>query len=145
MMAAAQRETAYSVAIPHHRSGVRTARHTVSDELYAGGVRPPVLDDAVLVVSELVSNAIRHAAPLPSGDIQVGWSLFPDLVHIEIVDGGAPTRPQARSASVSSLGGRGLEIVRCLAAEWGVDERSDTVTVWADLPRSPAGARWPTG
>ncbi len=39
-------------------------------------------------------------------------------------------------AAVSSLGGRGLDIVRTICSEWGVTEDGNAVTVWADLPRS---------
>ena len=124
-----------SVFVPHARSSVSVARHALSDELAAEGVVPPVRDDAVLVLSELVSNAIRHAEPLPTGDICVTWLLDPDRLHLEITDGGALTRPQAAVAAMSSLGGRGLDIVRAICSEWGVTQDGSAVTVWADLSR----------
>ena len=124
-----------SVTVPHERSSVRAARHALADELAASGIPPPMRDDAVLVLSELVSNAIKHAAPLPSGDISVRWALQQDRLHLEITDGGALTRPQAAVAAVSSLGGRGLDIVRTICSAWGVTEDGNAVTVWADLPR----------
>ena len=125
-----------SVTVPHARSSVGAARHALADELAASGIPTPMRDDAVLVLSELVSNAIKHAAPLPSGDISVCWALQQDRLHLEITDGGALTRPQAAVAAVSSLGGRGLDIVRTICSEWGVTEDGNAVTVWADLPRS---------
>jgi anti-sigma regulatory factor (Ser/Thr protein kinase) len=127
-----------SVSVPHARSSVGTARHALADELAANGVPTPVLQDAVLVLSELVSNAIKHAAPLPSGEIQVRWDLNDDRLHLEITDGGAMTRPHPSNAAVSSLGGRGLDIVRSICRSWGVTEKEGAVTVWADLPRAPA-------
>ena len=135
-MANAQTGPMSSVTVPHERSSVSTARHALADELDANGVGTPMRDDAVLVLSELVSNAIKHAAPLPSGDISVCWALQQDRLHLEITDGGALTRPQAAVAAVSSLGGRGLDIVRTICSEWGVTEDGNAVTVWADLPRS---------
>jgi anti-sigma regulatory factor (Ser/Thr protein kinase) len=127
--------------VPHERSGVRLARHAVADQLMAAGVSGAVRDDAVLVLSELVSNAVRHAAPLPSGEITVTWRLQGDVLHVEATDGGATTRPQATEAASSSLGGRGLAIVRVLSRHWGFTEGDGSVTVWAELPttRDPAG------
>ena len=135
-MANAQNGPMSSVTVPHARSSVTAARHALADELDANGVETPVREDAVLVLSELVSNAIKHAAPLPGGDISVCWALQQDRLHLEITDGGALTRPQAAVAAVSSLGGRGLDIVRTICSEWGVTEDGHAVTVWADLPRS---------
>ena len=120
--------------VPHERTGVRAARHALGDQLNAAGIDSATRDDAMLVLSELVSNAIKHAAPLPSGEIRVRWSMAGDALHIEITDGGATTRPRAGVAALSSLGGRGLDIVRSVSRTWGVTEGEDSVTVWADLP-----------
>ena len=120
--------------VPHERSGVRLARHAVADQLTAAGLSGAIRDDAVLVLSELVSNAIKHAAPLPSGQITVTWRLEGDVLHLEATDGGATTRPQAAEAARSSLGGRGLAIVRVLCRHWGFTEGDGSVTVWAELP-----------
>lgn len=134
-MAIAQSGPPSSVTVPHERSSVSAARHLLSEELAANGIEKPMRDDAVLVLSELVSNAIKHASPLPSGDIHVRWAIRRDLLHLEITDGGALTRPQAAAAALSSLGGRGLDLVRSICSDWGVTEDGNMVTVWADLPR----------
>ena len=128
---------AAGLEIPHERIGVRLARHAFADEMVAAGVPAAARDDAMLVLSELVSNAVRHAAPLPSGAITVRWELADDTLHIEITDGGAGTRPRAGVAALSSLGGRGLDIVRTVSRQWGVTEGDGSVTVWADVPREP--------
>jgi anti-sigma regulatory factor (Ser/Thr protein kinase) len=125
-----------SVTVPHERYGVSMARHAFVDNLAAVGIPEDDRDDAVLVLSELVSNAVKHAAPLPSGEVRVGWSIRADVLHLEITDGGALTRPKAMVAAVSALGGRGLDIVRTVCRQWGVTEEPDAVTVWADVPRS---------
>lgn len=128
-------DTSASVSVPHESTGVRIARHTFADQLEAVGVPEEERDDAVLVISELVSNAVKHAAPLPSGEIRVRWRVHDDLLHVEITDGGAGTRPYASVAALSALGGRGLDIVRTVSTEWGVTEGEDSVTVWAQVPR----------
>jgi anti-sigma regulatory factor (Ser/Thr protein kinase) len=124
-----------SVTLPHESSSVSAARHALAAELAANGIDSTLRDDAVLVLSELVSNSIKHAAPLPSGDISLRWSIRQDRLHLEITDGGGQTRPRAAVAAVSSLGGRGLDLVRTLCSAWGVTEEGDVVTVWADVHR----------
>ena len=125
-----------SLSVPHERTGVRLARHAFSDQMAAVGVPDEAREDAMLVLSELVSNAVKHAAPLPSGEIGVLWSVRADVLHIEITDGGASTRPHAGAAAMSSLGGRGLDIVRTVSTQWGVTEGTESVTVWAEVPRT---------
>jgi len=50
-----------------------------------------VVGDAALVVSELLSNAIRHAAPLPGSTVRVAWTLHEDSLHVAVSDaGGGP-------------------------------------------------------
>ena len=128
-----------SLTVPHERTGVRLARHAFADQM-AGvvDVADEAREDAMLVLSELVSNAVKHAAPLPSGEIAVRWSVQADVLHIEITDGGASTRPTVATAALSSLGGRGLDIVRTVSTQWGVTEGAGSVTVWAEVPRTPA-------
>ena len=110
------------------------ARHTVADQLTAVGVRDETCDDALLVLSELVSNAVTHAAPLPNGRIAVGWTVLDDALHLEITDGGSVTRPHASVAALFSGSGRGLDIVRTICRAWGVTEGERSVTVWAEVP-----------
>lgn len=127
--------TGVSVVVPHERTGVALARHAFADQMTAAGVRGDARDDAVLVLSELVSNAVTHAAPLPGGQITVSWSVLVDALHLEITDGGASTSPHAGVASLSSGSGRGLDIVRTVCRAWGVTETENSVTVWAEVPR----------
>jgi serine/threonine-protein kinase RsbW len=102
------------------------AKAEVSDE---------VRQDAMLVISELVSNAVKHAAPLQGGSVRVSCSIDDDSLRLEITDGGAVTRPNPAVATVFALGGRGLDIVRTICREWGVVQEDNSVTVWADVPR----------
>ena len=81
----------------------------------------------------------RHAQPLPGARVQVAWAVDDGSVEVAVSDGGAPTRPYPAHASVSALGGRGLDIVEYLARTWGVRADSQGLTVWAVLP-APAGA-----
>ena len=129
-----------AVMLPYALSSVAIARQRLYSDLLADGVLPDSIDDAVLVVSELLSNALRHAHPLPSGKIGVSWRRIDGYVEVAVSDGGAATEPRAGRASLSSLGGRGLGIVEFLAERWGVRHDGETTTVWAVLPCVPASS-----
>jgi anti-sigma regulatory factor (Ser/Thr protein kinase) len=107
------------------------ARQRLAAELTAAGIFDGAVGDAVLVVSELLSNAIRHARPLPGSNLLLAWELNDGAVEIAVSDGGAATRPMTAQATVSSLGGRGLDIVGYLARSWGVRTDDTGLTVWA--------------
>ncbi|MDQ0795147.1 ATP-binding protein [Streptomyces sp. B1I3] len=128
-----------SMAVPHGPAGVGQARHRMREQLRSNGVSDSVVDDAVLILSELLSNACRHGRPLGrhtdvgDGDIRAAWRVdrAGDLT-VEVTDGGGPTRPVPATPSVTARGGRGLNIISALAREWGVrDDAAGEVTVWA--------------
>jgi anti-sigma regulatory factor (Ser/Thr protein kinase) len=123
--------------VPYALSSVAVARQRLSADLLACGVFAAVVDDAVLVMSELLSNALRHAHPLPSGLLRVAWACSEVEVEVAVSDGGAATEPRAGRAPLSSLGGRGLGIVEYLAERWGVRHEGELTTVWAIVHTSP--------
>jgi Anti-sigma regulatory factor (Ser/Thr protein kinase) len=123
------------VTVPHEGSGVSLARHSFAIEMATAEVPDDVRQDAMLVISELVSNAVKHAAPLPEGYVRVRCSIDENSLRIEITDGGAVTRPNPAVATVFALGGRGLDIVRTISSDWGVIQDGRLVTVWAAVPR----------
>jgi anti-sigma regulatory factor (Ser/Thr protein kinase) len=127
-----------AVMLPYALSSVAVARQHLYSDLEECGIFSSAIDDAVLVVSELLSNALRHAHPLPSGKIQVAWRRLDDYVEVAVSDGGAATEPRAGRPALSSLGGRGLGIVEFIAERWGVRHEGDTTTVWAVLPCASA-------
>jgi anti-sigma regulatory factor (Ser/Thr protein kinase) len=130
--------TAYEAHLPHSSISVRQARARLAQDLSERDVLGTVVDDAILILSEFVTNALRHARALTSDTIRVYWSLSGDgLLRIEVTDGGGTTRPVTKpySMSVSAQAGRGLEIVDRLADRWGSqrEESGDEYTVWAEL------------
>jgi anti-sigma regulatory factor (Ser/Thr protein kinase) len=122
-----------TVLLPCAPASVAVARQRLTADLDAAGVVHAAVGDAALVVSELLSNAIRHARPLPGCSLQVAWDVGNGAVEVAVSDGGAPTRPHQAHASVSSIGGRGLDIVEYLARTWGVRTDPAGLTVWAIL------------
>jgi len=128
-----------TVLLPCVPASVAVARQRLAAELTAAGIFDGVVVDTVLVVSELLSNAIRHARPLPGSNLRLAWELNDGVVEIAVSDGGAATRPMTVQATVSSLGGRGLDIVDYLARSWGVRTDDTGLTVWAVMagPEDP--------
>jgi anti-sigma regulatory factor (Ser/Thr protein kinase) len=87
-----------------------------------------------VIVSELLSNALRHARALPgAGQVKVAWIRHGDEVEVAVTDGGAATEPRKGQPALSSLGGRGLAIVENLSQSWGVRREGEGSTVWASL------------
>ncbi|POM26194.1 Histidine kinase-, DNA gyrase B-, and HSP90-like ATPase [Actinomadura rubteroloni] len=126
---------------PHAPTSVALARRRLRSELIDAGVSEAAVDDANLIVSELLSNALRHARPLPSGKIRLAWGRRADgMIEVAVSDGGASTEPRCGPSTLSSLGGRGLGIVESLAARWGVRHDHGATTVWALVEAPPAGA-----
>ncbi|GAA2051433.1 hypothetical protein GCM10009757_24340 [Streptomyces cheonanensis] len=129
--------TSSSMSVPHGPGGVGTARRRMRWELLENGATETVIDDAVLILSELLSNSYRHARPLGDGHhVRASWAQDADgEITISVTDGGGPTRPRAGSPSVTARGGRGLTIITTLARAWGVHDAdpSGAVTVWAVL------------
>ncbi|MFD7897569.1 DUF6415 family natural product biosynthesis protein [Streptomyces sp. NPDC059743] len=90
-------------------------------------------DSAVLIVSELLSNARLHAQVTPEQSIETRYFRRPGGLRIEVHDG-SPKRPQRRTPDPDAPDGRGLLLVEALADEWGVAERGGPgKAVWAAL------------
>ncbi len=130
--------TAEPEAVPRAR---RFAAATI------GEVVPDLLDDALLVVSELVTNALLHGG----SPVTLRLELNAGVMRIEVSDPvtDLPVRMQDGDQGMT---GRGLRVVDALAAAWGVDlEPTGGKTVWAELssnsterPRSPGSKRAPS-
>ena len=77
--------TAYEAHLPHSSVSVRQARAKLAQDLSERDVLGTVVDDAILILSEFVTNALRHARALTSDTIRVYWSLSGEgLLRIEV-------------------------------------------------------------
>ncbi len=110
----------------------RFATDSLRSEL-SGTSAEPAMQAALLVVSELVTNAIRHAEPLVGGQVTVTWTVDGRAVLIRVTDGGAASRPRVRHPSPRETSGRGLALVEALATHWGVEDAAGATTVWATI------------
>jgi anti-sigma regulatory factor (Ser/Thr protein kinase) len=110
-----------------------------------GGLRErladDVLDDLVLVVSEVVTNCVRHAGLGPGDDISVRVRATSSGVRLEVADFGQGFEPPAISGhDPAQPGGWGLYIVDQLADRWGVVRDSGT-RLWLEIDTDPDGHR----
>jgi len=121
------------VMLPCSTRSVRDARAWVRTDLASSALPREVVEDALLVVSELVSNSLRHARRLPGDRIGLAWWWHDRSVTVEVTDGGGSSFPVARLPATSAIGGRGLAMVAAVSADWGVDRSPAETTVWAVL------------
>jgi anti-sigma regulatory factor (Ser/Thr protein kinase) len=121
--------------LPYTASSVGLARRWLVSDLADAGVSESPVADAGLVLSELISNALRHATPLSGGTVKVSWDLNSESVLVAVRDGGAETVPRVHETTGSALGGRGLGIVARLSQRWGVlaGDGGESI-VWAEVP-----------
>jgi anti-sigma regulatory factor (Ser/Thr protein kinase) len=128
--------------LPFAPSSAGVARRHLICDLAAAGIFEAAISDAAVVVSELFSNALRHARPLAAAMIRVWWELDDGAVVVSVKDGGASTMPEMGEFSQSTTGGRGLRIVERLSRHWGTRCDDEGTTVWAEIPApqmSPVG------
>ncbi|GAA2757504.1 ATP-binding protein [Actinopolymorpha rutila] len=130
-----------ALVLPFEVASARAARRRLAADLRAAGIASDEVHDAVLVLSELVGNALRHARPLPAGALRVTWRRHPHRLEVSVTDGGGPTEPRPLELPASALGGRGLAIVDDLSARWGVRRGDRTTTVYAVLDLTPGTSR----
>jgi len=126
--------------LPFAAASVGEARRRLVSDLIAAGVYDSAVCDVALVISELLSNALRHAAPLPlpGSKIGVAWQIDPGSVQVSVSDGGGPTKPELGEPAQGATGGRGLRIVEKLSSRWGASTGEEGTTVWAEVPVRPA-------
>jgi anti-sigma regulatory factor (Ser/Thr protein kinase) len=110
---------------PPQRASVSAARHFVTEMLVAAGVTG-VIDEARLLVSELATNAVVHAAT----DFSVSVHISSGRVYVEVRDGDPVDLTEPVEARPPALGGHGLQIVGRLAGSWGSRVEDHGKVVW---------------
>jgi CheY-like chemotaxis protein len=113
--------------LPQDPAAAGTARDWVRSTLLEWGL-DELVDDALLVVSELVGNAVTHA----ESKCQVSLSRASDSVRIEVTDRGEGT-PQPQPQDNLAEGGRGLVLIGAMSSAWGVEDVPEGKKVWAEI------------
>ncbi|HXB14119.1 MAG TPA: ATP-binding protein [Solirubrobacteraceae bacterium] len=109
------------------------ARSAVAQQLGECGIDGAFGQTVVLLVSEVVSNAVRHSSAPPGAGISLDATVTENGVRIAVTDAGAGFTPRPRDPD--RLGeGYGLYLVAKAASAWGIDT-DDGTTVWFELER----------
>lgn len=127
---------AVTISLPSSPTCVRTSRQAAAEAMERwGGIPAAVADDALLVVSELVTNAVLHGGDGGAEEVvSLRIEHCGDELVVEVTDGtSSPAR--LKTAGASETGGRGLLLVTRLANDWGVSDKNRTT--WARLSTHP--------
>ena len=118
-----------SISLPPVAESARTARLFV--RLFLDDpVPPPIAEIAVLLTSELVSNAVLHAGPHPpNAEIGLRVSTTTQRVRVEVNDH-SETSPTVGDGAFDKPSGRGMHLINRLASRWGIEPYTHGKTVW---------------
>jgi anti-sigma regulatory factor (Ser/Thr protein kinase) len=148
MAGRAVRET---VTLAGRAERARAARSFVSEVLGPGH---PCGDVAVLLVSEIFGNSVRHSGSGAAGEtVTVAVRDRDGVVRVEITDRAGPGMPELRVVGRDAESGRGLQLVAGLAARWGWRRRGGRTVTWFEIQAllrpmqhsavSGKGSNWP--
>ncbi len=121
------------IDVPPVGSAVQDGRRFATATLTEWAVPPEVVQDATLIVSELLTNAIVYGTP----PIRLRLRKTPEELAIE-VDDAASAMPRKLRATPTDLHGRGLAIVADIGSRWAARPDGYGKTVWSTLALPPA-------
>jgi anti-sigma regulatory factor (Ser/Thr protein kinase) len=118
------------VTLPDGPEGASFARRAMARAAELWRLDRDMTETALLLVSELATNAIRHGSP----PVRLSLRLERDRLRVEVTDS-SPALPELSHPSPDQVGGRGLQIVQQLAATWGASSSPRRLgkTVWFEL------------
>jgi|SoiMethySBSTD1v2_1073268.scaffolds.fasta_scaffold539088_3 anti-sigma regulatory factor (Ser/Thr protein kinase) len=124
----------FEFRLPAEPTAAAVARAMV--EAVGSDLPEPILLDAKLLTTEVVTNAIRHARGTQAVIVRVRRN---NLVRVEVVDQGLMFDPQPKTARTRAGSGLGLVLVDAIANAWGVDPDEAGKKVWFELASSEGG------
>jgi anti-sigma regulatory factor (Ser/Thr protein kinase) len=118
------------VRVPDRLDSVPATRAFLVRLLDGWGIEDQVIDDASLLATELMANAVRHGV----GIVELRVESEEGRLHVAVHDDGDST-PVVNHAGPASPGGRGMWIVQSIARDWGTESNGDEPgkTVWFEL------------
>lgn len=144
------RDLTFEDSLPFTDETATIARRAMSDHLHEHGAPQVAIENALLVVHELICNGIDHGEPCENHTLKVAWRITAGLITIEVTDCGTPAGTCApaggpdgsRAADawrdkvlepvdMGSLRGRGLHLVAAMSRSWDVHTGPDGTTVTA--------------
>lgn len=122
--------------LPRSPHAPRRARVLLCEQLTAWDVEGDPADTAELLLSELVTNAVRHARAPRGRDIGIRIARYDGMLRVEVADAGPAVKLAPQVVADEDERGRGLAIVAALAERWGCCPRGHGIgkAVWAEVP-----------
>lgn len=114
----------FSLVLPVALTTPKAARDAVAARFGA----EPRCGDLLLCISEVVTNAVRHAGTVASMTVSREY----DILTVEVADS-SPELPVKRPPSTFAVTGRGLRILDQLASRWGARRTADGKVVWFEF------------
>jgi anti-sigma regulatory factor (Ser/Thr protein kinase) len=124
----------FELRLPAEPTAAAVARAIV--EAVGSDLPEPILLDAKLLTTEVVTNAIRHARGTEAVIVRVRRN---NLVRVEVVDQGPMFNPQQQTTSARAGSGQGLMLVDAVANAWGVEPDDAGKKVWFELATDGGG------
>ncbi len=121
-------EADLDVELPRTAQAPAVARRALRD-FCSSRIDGQIVTDAELLLSELVTNALRHG----DGQITLRAALDADHLRVDVIDEGGGFERELRRRDFDEVGGWGLGLVEDVASRWGVHE--GTTHVWFELER----------
>ena len=124
----------FEIELPRALESAATARQAVGE--LSGSLPEDVLGDVRLLVSELVTNALRHAGLTDDERIALAVGVTDTAVRVEVTDHGRGFDPRAVPSDPENAEGWGLYLVATLSDRWGAESDDRATRVWFELDRS---------
>ncbi len=125
-----------TIRLPFVTSTPGIARTRLAAFLTVNRASNAVIDDALIVISEMIANAVSHGAPTSDGTIEISWAINGRLLELSVYDAGVGGALAPVDFDEDSLSGRGLSIISRVADRWWVDMSKGT-RVNAELGLTP--------
>ncbi|MFD9945472.1 ATP-binding protein [Nonomuraea sp. NPDC059023] len=138
-MAAPDFHSQLVVRLPGAPAQVARARNAVTSAI---GRDHPLHDEAVLLTSELATNAVLHTQSGAGGTFTVSVRATGDLVRVCVEDAGSDAPPCACRAGGLTTSGRGLPLLEALSHRWGFERSNGANCVWFELLQVTVPAVW---
>lgn len=114
------------VHLPFVSSTPSIARTKLAAFLTVNRIDLMIIDNALIVLSEMIANAVSHGRPTGDGTMEVAWSIRGSRLELVVTDGGQSLDLTPRPFDEDSLNGRGLSIISRLTDAWSVDVTDGT-------------------
>ncbi len=115
-----------TIRLPFEMSTPSIARTKLAGFLTIHRASSDVIDDALIVISEMIANAVSHGLPTTDGTVEISWTINGDLLELSVFDAGEGASLKPIDFDEDSLSGRGLSIINRVADRWWVDMNGGT-------------------